>query len=305
MFSTVAAVAALLDQCIQLCSRIQGAIRRQKGLAELIHKHTLELTQTKAMIDLVTEEPSLRTPSIHSALAKLNTVIQALRTQLGAMATPRGRIRGFILQLIAGRRNQEALEAIMRDMARIKLDLGVHIQLANVGLTRGVEEKTLVSVAAVDSINRQLREKLGLNHELRISRLIKGRPLNSKTSYLVRTASKTLTNVSGDGTVTLSKDDITFLSTPPEEDDLVAAPTRNGFDLPRPNASRTVRGNQASHHALQVNTPIGQDIWEDVSTVRIEDNRAMGFASQLNYPTSAEAFLAVLEARHRQRLLTD
>lgn len=66
---------------------------------------------------------------------------------------------------------------------------------------------------------------------------------------------------------------------------------------PRLETNRTVRDNEASQYALQVNTPVGQDLWEEVSTVKIERNRATGHASQLNYPTSLEALIAVLEGR--------
>jgi len=132
------------------------------------------------MIELVKDEACLRTPNIQSALVKLSTVSQALNARLEKMAAPRGRIRGFIWQLTAGRRNQEALENVMEEMVHIKLDLGVHIQLANVGLTRGVEQKILVSVAAVEAVNRQLQEKLGPSHKLRISQLIEGRPRNGE-----------------------------------------------------------------------------------------------------------------------------
>ncbi|KAH6839486.1 hypothetical protein B0I37DRAFT_386566 [Chaetomium sp. MPI-CAGE-AT-0009] len=233
------------------------------------------------MIELVEHEACLRTPNVHSTLVKLSTVSRTLNGHLEKMAAPKGRVQGFIWQLRAGRRHQEALEATMKELAHVKLDLGLHIQLANVGLTRGVQEKILVSVAAVDAVNRQLQEKLGSSHQLRISRLIEGRPRND------------------DGTVTLTKDDITFLSSPPQHENFVAPIQQEVITVPRTNTVRMIRGNEASQNALQVNTPIGQDLWDGVATVRVEDNRATGCASQLNYPTSIEAFLAVVQARSR------
>jgi hypothetical protein len=96
------------------------------------------------------------------------------------MAVPRSRVRGFLWQLSAGKSNQKALDTVMGEMAHVKLDLGVHIQLVNVGLIRGVEQRVLVSVATVEAVNRQLQEKLGSSHQLRISRVIEGRPRNSE-----------------------------------------------------------------------------------------------------------------------------
>jgi hypothetical protein len=62
--------------------------------------------------------------------------------------------------------------------------------------------------------------------------------------------------------------------------------------------SRIVRENEASGSALQVNTPIGVDVWKDMGMITIERNKAAGSASQWNYPiASAETFLAALEMR--------
>jgi len=105
--------------------------------------------------------------------------------------------------------------------------------------------------------------------------------------------------------VTLTRDDIAALASPPEAEDYIASTTTERGRLPRSNTVRTVRGNKVSEWALQVNTPIGQDFWENITTVRVEDNRATGFASQLNYPMSMEAFLAVLQARGEQQLVRD
>ncbi|QYT00289.1 hypothetical protein H0G86_007379 [Trichoderma simmonsii] len=62
--------------------------------------------------------------------------------------------------------------------------------------------------------------------------------------------------------------------------------------------SRIIRENEATEWALQVNTPIGVDVWKDMDSVTIERNKATGNASQWNYPmVSVDAFLAALEMR--------
>ena len=100
--------------------------------------------------------------------------------------------------------------------------------------------------------------------------------------------------------MTLTKDDMGFLkfaSQGPDVKELAVAAKAEGSRLLGCDASRTIRANSASDWALQVNTPIDHDVWECVATVRVEGNRASGFATQLNYATSMEAFIAVIKAR--------
>jgi len=85
--------------------------------------------------------------------------------------------------------------------------------------------------------------------------------------------------------LTLTKEDIAFLAEPAAP----AAAKATGF-------SGTVRDNEAFNHALQVNTPIGVDIWNGMDVV-VERNKASNQASQINAPMSEAAFLALLGAR--------
>ena len=85
--------------------------------------------------------------------------------------------------------------------------------------------------------------------------------------------------------MTLTKEDIAFLAEP------VTPPTANATGF-----SGTVRDNEAFNHALQVNTPIGVDIWKGMNVV-VERNKASDRASQVNAPMSEAAFLALLAAR--------
>ncbi|KAK4250277.1 hypothetical protein C7999DRAFT_29101 [Corynascus novoguineensis] len=271
----MAAAAATLEQCIKLCARVRVAVERQKGTLELVKKHSAELSRTRTMIELVEMEESLQTPNVRDVVNKLVQVGQTLQAHLNKMdkmAGNGGRFRGFFRQLIMGQRHHEALEHILRELESTKHDLGVHIQLANVGLTRGIDRALSVSVATVEEVNRQLQAKLGPTHTLRIAKLLEDRPR------------------SNDGTVTLTEDDIAFLSsqelTQPRE---AHAPTEN-------ETSRIIRDNQVSLHALQLNSSIGEfDAWKNVATVRIEGNRATSHGIQLNHPISMNDFSEVLK----------
>ena len=132
------------------------------------------------MIELVETEEALRTPNVRDVVLRLVQVGENLQTHLDKMAVKRSCVRGFIRQIISGQENQEALESILGDLESTKHDLSVHIQLANVGLTRGVDKTLRVSVAAVEAVNKQIQTKLGPAHTLRIASLLEDRPRNSE-----------------------------------------------------------------------------------------------------------------------------
>lgn len=146
------------------------------------------------MIELIKTEEALRTPNVRDVVDKLVQVGRTLQTHLDKMdklAIKRGRFRGFVRQLISGQQDQEVLERILKDLERTKHDLSMHIQLANVGLTRGVDKAVLVSVAAVEAVNRQLQAKLGPAHTLRISKLLENRWSPVPVRLLVRALART------------------------------------------------------------------------------------------------------------------
>lgn len=245
------------------------------------------------MIELVETEEALRTPNVRDVVDKLVQVGQTLQAHLDKMdklAIKGGRFRGFVRQLISGQQDQEVLERILKDLERTKHDLSMHIQLANVGLTRGVDKALLVSVAAVEAVNRQLQAKLGPTHTLRISKLLENRCHNSETHQLPRAyILPQLMFLAGDGAVALTEDDIALLSSP----DLAGPDGAHGAGI---ETTRIIKDNEVSLHALQLNSSIGQfDTWENVATIRIEGNKATSHGIQLNHPMSMSAFVAAVQ----------
>jgi hypothetical protein len=61
---------------------------------------------------------------------------------------------------------------------------------------------------------------------------------------------------------------------------------------------RIVTNNTALSRALQVNTPVGQDIWADMNTVVVNGNVAKMEAVQFNGPISSNDFLGALRITH-------
>jgi len=121
-----------------------------------------------------------------------------------------------------------------------------------------------VNTTAVEAMNKLLLEKLGSGHVLKISELLSGKIPNSKASDRVNYGSLTLI---GDEIVTLTREEIALLS---EQGALaaskasIAAGDKSHF---------VVKDNTAARHALQVNTPIGMDVWKDMD-IFIEDSTA-------------------------------
>ncbi|RYP01147.1 hypothetical protein DL765_010875 [Monosporascus sp. GIB2] len=182
LFATAAAAATALEQSIALFSRIRRAAVRQQGLPELIEKYLAEVSQTKMIVEFAANEAALKTPNVGVTIAKLAAVGETLRSHLAELANIKGPVKGFVKQILSGQQAQEKLESIMRDLGNSKQDLGLYIQLANVGLTRAVGQTVQVNAAAVNAVNKLLNEKLGSAYTLRMAQLVEGRPQNGRAS---------------------------------------------------------------------------------------------------------------------------
>ncbi|KAK4456219.1 hypothetical protein QBC34DRAFT_419955 [Podospora aff. communis PSN243] len=266
-FATAVAVAQLLEQSIQLLSRIRRAAIRAKNLPTLIQQYTLEVTQTKSIVDLAVSEPALRTPNVAVAIDSLRVAGEALKAHLVVLGDTRGLLRDFVRAFVRGQRDAEKLEGLMGELARRKGDLGMYVQLANVGLTRRVGERLGlgVDVGAVEAVGRMGRAR------------------------------------GADGIVMLTEEDIAILARPelttPENNGGVQDGKKEDGGMAS-HGYRRVAENEASGDALQVNTPVGSDVWKGVGSVTIEKNKASGNATQWNYPIeSVETFLATLDRR--------
>lgn len=273
VLSAVTTVAAVLEQCIELFERIRTAAKDQRALPELITKHEAVILRCQSVIELIQDEKALRTPHIEDCITRLDAISKALHRYLKRREVMRHPIFGFIRQLALGREDKEKLEAIMKELGAIYNELMLYIQISNFGLTRGINDSIRANVVAIETTSQLIRERLGPEVPLRIERLIEGRPQND------------------DGTVTLTEDDISRLSVD------ILPPERT-----TQNTSRIVRNNTATLEALQVNSPVGTDLWKDVDLIRIEGNTASKGSIQWNHPIdSAETFLATVRLLAGQR----
>jgi len=171
----------LLEQAIQLFERIRDAHERQKGLPELIGKYLAEVTQTKSIVELVRNEKDLKTPSVGGAMNRLDSVGETLLDHLFKISTTKGPVQDFFHQLVSGKKGEDKLESIMKDLGNAKMNLSIQIQVAHVGLIEGVGQAVQVNITAVKEMNKMLIETLGSGHVLRISQLLERKSPNGKT----------------------------------------------------------------------------------------------------------------------------
>ena len=181
---TAAAAAGLLEQAIQLFERIREAHERQKGLPELVGKYSAEVAQTKSIVELVQNEKDLKTPSVGGAINRLDSVGKTLLDHLIKISATKGPVQDFVHQLVSGKKGEDKLESIMKDLLNAKMNLSIQIQVANVGLIQDVGQAVQVNIKAVKEMNKMLIETLGSGHVLRISQLLEGKSPNGKTPKL-------------------------------------------------------------------------------------------------------------------------
>ena len=64
--------------------------------------------------------------------------------------------------------------------------------------------------------------------------------------------------------------------------------------MKRVSIERIILRNMAKNQAMQINAPVGKDIWKNVDRIVIEDNVAQDEAVQINYTNTLEVTMALL-----------
>lgn len=100
---------------------------------------------------------------------------------MSKISTTKGPVQDFFHQLVSGKKGEDKLESVMKDLGNAKMNLNIHILVANVGLIQGVGQAVQVNITAVKEMNKLLVETLGSGHVLRISHLLEGKAPNGKT----------------------------------------------------------------------------------------------------------------------------
>lgn len=280
VLGVASSVAQLLEGAIRLLKRLRKAYDRHYNLIEVLDKHTLEIENINAILHAIISEDALQTAVVASELAKLHTIGSKLVECLKELAPGnKGVVRQLTHQLIHGTKEEQTLADIMADLDRAKASLSLRVQLANVGLTRMLNDTVLANVGVINRIDRLLAEVFSESHGLKIAHLLEN-----------------MTPQMDDKLVHLNKAEIAFLGREKE--------SGTGLDgsLDEGTIDRIIIGNTAQGSAIQLLGPVGKDLWEDVR-VRIENNSASGHAAQFAYPINFAAFKYILDHQERMAAL--
>jgi hypothetical protein len=122
---------------------------------------------------VVKDEEALRTAAVISQ----STIIQGLAKKLHEYLQSldpedKSHFRQFTHQLFRGSQDEMVLAAMIEKIARAKSDLSLHIQVANVGLTRTVADGLAVNADVVRRVDLVLQQIFGEGQGLRITNLL-------------------------------------------------------------------------------------------------------------------------------------
>ncbi|RYP43937.1 hypothetical protein DL768_009568 [Monosporascus sp. mg162] len=264
---------------LTVCQLIKKAVEQRKSLAELLQTYGAEVEDTKTLVDLVRNQEPLQTAAVIATIRRVEAIGRALNKHLTHVGKDRGAVKGFAHQLKQGSADQRELDSIMEQLAVAKRNLTVQIQIANVGLTKNVNEAIAINTKLVMEMNEVVQKTLGEERGLNIARFLaelKDRPPEPN------------------GTVRLTDIEYATLET---EQIRIAHPEMASVSPDE--KRRIICNNLSSDQALHILGPVERDMWYDMAFIKIENNVAMGEAIMVSYPVTMEVFDKLLAARTR------
>ena len=294
VLGAASAATGLLETAIRIIERVLKAYRRQQNLTDVLKKHADKLKEIRKIVQMIADEDALQTANVALEVTKLRTIetelVQCLRTFDPGSTSP---MRQMAHQFVCGSRDEKTLADIMDHLDRVKSDICLCIQFANVGLTRTLGNTVLANAEVIHRIDSLLVQVIGEGQGLKLASLLKHRTtqgsFNGATRYHYRLI------LTDDGWVPLNKSEIAFLgmevtSTIDQEAAADSCLTET--------IDRIIIKNSAQDSAVQILGPIGKDIWGGLS-VRVEENKAKNKAVQVAYATDFETLKYLLERQDK------
>lgn len=176
--SAVQASTQLVEQALRIFGRLRKAHQRQKALVDVLLRHERELDSVKRIIGVIDDEEELQTASVAADLVRLKEVQCKLVSRLEELdpkPKARGKLDGFVRQLVQGSSEEKKLHIVMEELSHVKAALLVSIQVANVGVMRTMENQLVANAEVIQRIDEYLREEVGYCEGLRIAQLLKDR----------------------------------------------------------------------------------------------------------------------------------
>ena len=166
----------MLEQAISIIGRIRTANEREKGLVAELQSHNAVLESTKAIIELIRAEASLRTAAVRRFLTDVNVAMSNLVRLLKTLNPgEQGQIHRFFHQLVDGSKDEKALADMMQKLDRAKAALGICLQVSSVGLRQTPDSSFVANVEMIKRISTLLEQALGAGNGLKIAELIQNR----------------------------------------------------------------------------------------------------------------------------------
>jgi hypothetical protein len=116
---------------------------------------------------------------VQQALQDVSSACSALKehlTDLNARVSKKSAGSIVVSAFFKGSDEEKKLEKVMSDLATVKMNLVSRILLANVGLTQGVNNEIKANTQTISHLSRLIKEKLGPDSDLRIARVVEGKP---------------------------------------------------------------------------------------------------------------------------------
>jgi len=296
VLGAVSAAAGLLEVAIHTIKRVRKACERQRNLTEVLDKQTIKLKEIRKIVQMIEKEDALQTANVVIEVNKLQVIETELLQCLKKLnSTSTGTIQQLAHQFAHGSKDEKTLADIMDDLDRAKSNICLCIQLANVGLTRTINNTVLANAKVVNRIDNLLVRVIGEGRGLKIAGLLKYRTPQG-SSNIARISSQThIVTLADDGYVHLSKDEIASLSL--EDSGTIDGEAVADFHL-NGTTDRIIVKNSAKNSAVQILGPVGKDIWESLN-VRVEENEATDKAVQVAYATDFQTFKFLVERQDR------
>ncbi|TGO69373.1 hypothetical protein BELL_0777g00010 [Botrytis elliptica] len=271
IIGAISAVSGLLESTISLLSRLRKTYNDQKNSSQVLGAHVVEIQGILTILELVKHEANLRTAAVLSEIENIRKIAVELIGNLELMVSgDKSQARRFAHQFLQGTKEQETLAKLMERLEHAKSNLGLGLHVAHVGVTQFVGDKVAINMDILNRVDGLLRKVFGDDGGLQIADVVKNyRPEK-------------------DGLVHIKSDELSLRT------------DGDAKDAGRV-SSRVVLKNVSRDQALQINGPIGEKGWREVSQLEIRDNEAAGNGLQVNHAISEDMFIQLLAHRDRNK----
>jgi flagellar hook-basal body complex protein FliE len=184
VLGAVSAASGLLEAAISVIKRIRKAYEQQKEIARVLNGYNDELVTIENILQIVRDEEALRTAAVASQLDGIDVLAKRLNQCLKALDPgARGSVRQFTHQLAHGSQDEKALADIMNALGHATSNLSLHVQVANVGLIRTVEDQLVANAEVISRVDNVIQQVFGEGRGLKIAALLKNRHAQGTFGY--------------------------------------------------------------------------------------------------------------------------